>query len=88
MGNYTGSRAASLKEFLQKINEINIKSLEFHAQRGDFEKWIKEVLGDADLARDIKNLSGLNLSGENLRNRIYSVVSRKIRFFNYQSERD
>ena len=44
IGNYTGESAASLKEFMEKINQVNVKSLEFHLYRGDFEKWITEVL--------------------------------------------
>jgi hypothetical protein len=43
IGNYTGKSASSLKEFMEKINEVNVKSLEFHLYRGDFEKWINEV---------------------------------------------
>jgi len=43
IGNYTGESASSLKEFMEKINEVNLKSLEFHLHRGDFEKWIAEV---------------------------------------------
>jgi hypothetical protein len=46
IGNYTGESASSLKEFMEKINEVNVKSLEFHLYRGDFEKWIDEVLED------------------------------------------
>lgn len=49
IGNYTGMSASSLKEFMEKINEVNVKSLEFHLYRGDFEKWVTEVLQDADL---------------------------------------
>jgi len=47
IGNYSGVSAASLKEFVEKVNEVNIKSLEFHLYRGDFEKWLDEVLEDA-----------------------------------------
>lgn len=40
IGNYTGQSASSLEEFLQKIKDMNIKSLEFHLFREDFERWI------------------------------------------------
>ncbi len=49
--NYTGVSASSLKEFMEKIMEVNVKSLEFHQGRGDFEKWIAKVLQDVDLSR-------------------------------------
>jgi hypothetical protein len=40
VGNYAGESATSFEEFLEKIKKIEIKSLEFHLYRGDFEKWI------------------------------------------------
>ena len=39
IGNYTGVNADSLEEFVKKILDVNVKSLEFHLYRGDFEKW-------------------------------------------------
>lgn len=79
IGNYTGLSAFSLKEFMEKINEVNVKSLEFHLHRGDFEKWINEVLEDQELASEIRKLQKFNLAGENLRNQIYIAVSRRLK---------
>jgi len=53
IGNYIGESAASLEEFVGKIREVNPKSIEFHLYRGDFEKWVDEVLGDVRLAEKI-----------------------------------
>jgi hypothetical protein len=77
IGNYTGESAASLKEFMEKINEVNMKSLEFHLYRGDFEKWITEVLEDRRLAEDIGRLQKTNPLGDNLRNQLYTIISRR-----------
>jgi hypothetical protein len=79
IGNYTGENAASLKEFMEKINHVNVKSLEFHLYRGDFEKWIAEVLQDAELASDVRKLQKFNLTGESLRNQLFMVVSRQFK---------
>jgi hypothetical protein len=79
IGNYTGASASSLKEFMEKVNEVNVKSLEFHMYRGDFEKWVSEVLQDGELAMDIKRLQKLNLMGEPLRNQLFSTASRRLR---------
>jgi len=79
IGNYTGESASSLEEFMNKIKEINIKSLEFHLYREDFEKWIAQTLGDAKLADEIKGLRNLKFVGNALRDRLYSVVSRRVR---------
>ncbi len=79
IGNYTGQSAASLGEFMQKIREIDIKSLEFHLYREDFEKWIAQTLGDARLATEIKNLRLRKVVGNLLREQLYNVVSRRYR---------
>jgi len=79
IGNYTGESASSLKEFMEKINEVNVKSLEFHLYRGDFEKWIDEVLEDAQLADEIRKLKRANLTGESLRNQLYAVVAKELK---------
>jgi len=79
IGNYTGQSAASLDEFLQKIKEVNIKSLEFHLYREDFEKWIAQTLGDAKLADDIKGLRNMKVVGNTLRDRLYFLVSRRLK---------
>ncbi|MEM2589165.1 MAG: DUF5752 family protein [Candidatus Bathyarchaeia archaeon] len=79
IGNYTGESASSLKEFMEKINSVNIKSLEFHLYRGDFEKWAIEVLEDKKLADEICKLRSLNFYGDTLRERLYSIVARRYR---------
>jgi hypothetical protein len=79
IGNYTGASASSLKEFMGKINEVNVKSLEFHLYRGDFEKWINEVLEDEELAGEVKKLQRFNLAGDALRSQLYITVSRRLK---------
>ena len=79
IGNYTGSNAASLKEFMERINIVNVKSLEFHVGRGDFEKWTAEVLEDQWLAGEINRIQRSGLAGEALRNQLYLTVSRHFR---------
>ena len=74
IGNYTGGSASSLKEFMEKINEVNVKSLEFHLYRGDFEKWIAEVLEDKELAEEIRKLQKFNLVGDTLRKQLYTII--------------
>jgi len=73
--NYAGENASSLEEFLEKVKEIEDKSLEFHLYRGDFEKWIREVWEFEELAEKISEIKNLNLKGESLRGQIYDLVS-------------
>ncbi|MDI6905714.1 MAG: DUF5752 family protein [Candidatus Bathyarchaeia archaeon] len=77
IGNYTGESASSLKEFMDKINEVDVKSLEFHFYRGDFEKWIAEILEDEGLAEEIKKLHEYGLMGDKLRIQLYTTVSNR-----------
>ena len=77
VGNYTGESAASLAEFVKKIEEIDVRSLEFHLYRGDFEEWVVKILGDERLAEEIRNLRSLSLSGDALRGELYGVVSKR-----------
>jgi len=77
IGNYIGENAASLAEFVKKIGEVKAKSLEFHFYRGDFQKWIAEVLEDGELAEEIKRLKNLKPVGDALRDQLYLVVSKR-----------
>jgi hypothetical protein len=75
---FTKISACSLSEFREKVKKVDVKSLEFHVPRGDIEKWVKDVLGDDELAEDIGRVRRLRLSGELLRNRIYQVIDSRI----------
>ena len=79
IGNYTGESATSLKEFMEKINQVNVKSLEFHLYRGDFKKWVAEVLQDMELAEQLGKLQETSLSEDLLRNQLYAMVSKRYR---------
>jgi hypothetical protein len=84
IGNYTGVSASSLKEFMEKIGEVNVKSLEFHLYRGDFEKWINEVLQDQELAGVIRKLQKPSLMGKTLHDQLYATVSRHLKWLTSQ----
>jgi hypothetical protein len=74
IGNYTGESAASIEDFLKKIEHIDIKSIEFHFHRGDFQKWVAETIGDKELAEQIKKLQDQNFAGEKLRNQLHLLL--------------
>lgn len=71
----TLASAASLWEFRQAIEEIPLDSIRYHLERGDFERWLREVMRDAELSRRMQKLSRRNLPGENLRQVIQSLVT-------------
>ena len=79
IGNYTGKSAASLKEFAETVEAVDVKSLAFHLRRGDFENWITEVLKDEELAKQVRDgLRATNSRGEDLRNRLHSIVTARM----------
>ncbi|MBS7610752.1 hypothetical protein KEJ27_00850 [Candidatus Bathyarchaeota archaeon] len=63
----------SLTDFCEKIQSIEVKSIEFHSLRGDFELWV-HFLGDIELTKRLRTIREMNLTGEELRREIYETV--------------
>jgi alpha-amylase len=68
----------SLDEFRSTLKTVDLKSIQLHVEQGDFERWIRQAVGDDKLAGKIANLSGRRLLGEKLRRRILDVVERRM----------
>lgn len=63
----------SLTDFCEKIQSVDVKSIEFHTSRGDFESWIY-FLGDIELAKRLRLIKEMSLTGEELRRQIHETV--------------
>jgi len=74
---YTHVIAYSLTEFVDKLQKIDVKSVEFHVPRKDFENWVHS-LGDVELARKLGIIRNMHLRGEDLRTRVYEVVKHRL----------
>ena len=72
-----GQGAMSLSEFSQLISIVGEQSLEFHMQRKDFESWIREGVGDKELADKIGDLGSQALPADKVRERLYSMVKER-----------
>jgi hypothetical protein len=72
----TDTYALSLQDFVEKIQKIDVESIEFHVQRGDFESWFTFIKDD-ELAKKMALLKGRNLQGEELRQKIYTIVGNR-----------
>ena len=77
VGDYTGISAVSYKDFLKSIKQVEVKSLSFHVERGDFQKWVLDVLNDKKLAKEIEKIKDQKLQGQALRNHLYQIVSKR-----------
>ena len=77
IGQYTGEFAQCLADFSEKLHKVSLKSLEFHFERGDFERWIKEILGDEYLTDEISKIDRA-IRGEELRSTIQGIVKNRL----------
>lgn len=63
--------AFNLEEFMKKIKKISVTSIEFHQNRGDFARWVQDVLKETLLAEKIEKIRG---TGEELRRELLDVI--------------
>ena len=74
---YTGITANSTVEFAEKIQVVPIQSVTFHFQRQDFQKWLRNAIGDEKLSKRIDRAKALS-SDETLRNELFKIVRNRI----------
>ena len=73
IGNFTKETATNLDSFEKKLQTVSADSVNFHLQRGDFQKWIKNSLGDDELAERINSIS-MTLPSEDQRKELLAIV--------------
>jgi hypothetical protein len=66
-------KAYSLKGFISAINKVDLKSIEFHNEQGDFERWAELSLKDKALADAFRKIFLSDCFGEMLRMKIYEA---------------
>ena len=74
INHYLDVYADSLQNFVEKLQTVDLKSIEFHVPRKDFELWIRS-LGDLELAKKLELLRMKNLVGEKLRKVLCETVN-------------
>ncbi len=68
-------RAAGLEDFRRKVETVSVKYLEYHFERGDFNRWVYHSIWDTELnAMPVKLKQDFNPSGETLRTWIERVL--------------
>lgn len=73
----TGVFATSIFDFLEQLKKVDLKSLEFHFKRNDFQKWLREVIRDDWLADEFERLQKLDLAAEKLRKRLVEITEER-----------
>ncbi|MBI4258290.1 MAG: hypothetical protein HY619_04980 [Thaumarchaeota archaeon] len=74
---YTGRYASSLEEFSKMLEQVDLKSIEFHLRRKDFENWVR-YLGDQAIPLQLAKVRKKNLSSDKLRSEVLSIIRRRI----------
>jgi hypothetical protein len=76
IGEPTEETAVSLADFVEKMAAVDVRSVNFHYPRKEFEKWILDVIGDSELASRLNMISRMHIGikGEALRNQIIRIV--------------
>ena len=75
--NFTGVTAWSLRGLTKALQKISTKSLEFHNNRGDLEKWAGKSLSDKTLGEQLKKIRLSKLVGEPLRKSLIKVTKER-----------
>ncbi|MGE5637143.1 MAG: hypothetical protein ACM3WQ_00410 [Chloroflexota bacterium] len=68
--------ACGLKDFSEKIETVDVASLEFHLQRGDFEKWFTNIC-DTELAKKMELLKATGIKGDQLRTKLQEIIDNR-----------
>jgi len=77
LGNYTGVTATSLQDLAQKMRTVSLDSIKFHFERGDFQRWIRYIFCDPELAERIGLISP-EFSAEDLRKEIINKIESRL----------
>jgi hypothetical protein len=78
IGRYTGETAVTLFSFYEELRTIELASVKFHFQRGDFQSWIRNTLSDVELAERIDKTK-VDLSSEDLREELLKTVLARLK---------
>jgi hypothetical protein len=77
IGNYIEETATSLTDFANILTRIDEGSIRFHFQRQDFQKWIRAIIGDYELADRLDKIKA-TLTPEELRRSLIETVQTRI----------
>lgn len=73
---YTGVTASTAGGFVEALEQVPIESIEYHAKRREFEKWVRGVLQSNDLADEMEGLRRKGIIGEELRNDLINITKK------------
>ena len=80
VGDYCGVSAHSLEEFASALQFVCSDAILFHFERGDFQNWIRDIIGDNELAQEIDDIKMCerHLAAESCRKELVDAVRVRI----------
>ncbi|MEM2904311.1 MAG: DUF5752 family protein [Candidatus Bathyarchaeia archaeon] len=78
VGRPAGVMANSLAQFRDALQKVDLDSVSFHLERGDFEQWLS-FIGDKALAESVGRMKPLQLQAEEARKKLVELVENRIR---------
>ncbi len=76
----------TLKGFVKALENVSLKALEFHNNRGDFESWAQNSLQNDDLAKELTEMRTRKLKGKELRRNLLEATKAKFDELNVQTQ--
>jgi len=76
-GEYTGRTVTGLADLVEKLKAVDVRAVNYHFKRREFERWIRGTLGDEELARRFGRLNR-ELHGEKLRAEMLTLVRARL----------
>jgi len=76
VGDYCGVSAHSLEEFENALQYVCSDAIVFHFERGDFQNWVRDIVGDNELAQSIDDIKRCerHLAAESCRKELVDAV--------------
>jgi Mn-dependent DtxR family transcriptional regulator len=68
--------AHSLQDFANKLSRADVKSIEFHMNKDEFEAWFR-CLGDKELTKKVAIIKKRKIMGEQLRLLLHNIVEQR-----------
>jgi alpha-amylase len=79
-----GIKAWSLKGFIKALQEVDLKTIEYHTYSGDFEKWALTSLKDKRLAKKLKKMRLSKPKGQELKKSIMKITQERYKIIYHQ----
>lgn len=76
-GEFTGKTATSLNTLHDLLKQVDIRAVNHHFKRREFEKWIRATIGDEELARRFSRIDR-EAHGEKLRTQMMILIKTRL----------